>query len=98
LMTCESSSDKAQAKFDMAMLILEKLRDRNKIKSPHSMKQLIRDAAKEGCDDASQFIKSPKGKALLRDGSYTCIKTKHCSVDRKKQKQAKKLARKSRKK
>ena len=98
LMACESSIDKAQVKFDMAMLILVKLRERNKVKSPHSMKQLIRDAAKEGCDDATQFIKSPKGKALLRDGSYTCIKTKHCSVDRKKQKQAKKLARKSRQK
>lgn len=96
LKVCETSEDKAQVKFDMAMIIWEKLRECNKVKSPHSMKQLIRDAAREGCRDANKFVKSPKGKALLRDGSFTCIKTKHSSVDRKKQKQAKKLARKSR--
>ncbi|UZE94444.1 hypothetical protein [Alkalimarinus alittae] len=96
LKACETTEEKAQVKFDMAMIIWEKLRECNKVKSPHSMKQLIRDAARESCSDAIQFIKSPKGKALMRDGSYACVKTKHSSVDRKKQKQAKKLARKAR--
>ena len=81
--------------FDIAMLIWQKLQADMKVRSPHSLKVLIRESAKSGCFDAQQFIKSPKGKALMRDNSLVCQKKGKKSVDRNKQKQAKKKARKA---
>jgi len=90
---CSSEQSKPQMKFDLAMLIWRKLQAGNIVKSPHALKLLIKESAKSGCFDAQQFIKSPKGKALLRDNSVVCQKDCKKSVDRKKLKQAKKNAR-----
>jgi len=95
---CDTSIGKAQIKFEVAMLIWKKLQNNDKAKSPQGIKNLIREAAKEGCQEAITFIKSPKGKALLRDGSVIAIKITHSHVDRKKQSKAKKSLRKSRRK
>ncbi|MBE8233756.1 MAG: hypothetical protein HAW67_08475, partial [Endozoicomonadaceae bacterium] len=89
---------KAKIKFDLAMLIWEKLRENGKAKSPHGIKNLLRESAKEGCNEAVQFIKSPKGRALLRDNSIVSVNHNHGHVDRKKQKHAKKTAKKARRK
>ncbi|MFT6906434.1 MAG: hypothetical protein ACJAS1_003101 [Oleiphilaceae bacterium] len=86
---------KAQIKFELAMLIWRKLQNGNKVKSPHALKQLIRESAKAGHVEAIDFIKSPKGKVILRDGSIISTKSAHIKVDRKKQKQANKAARKA---
>ncbi|PKH03108.1 hypothetical protein CXF72_07940 [Psychromonas sp. MB-3u-54] len=92
---CTSEESKPQMQFDLAMLIWQKLQEDHKVKSPHSLKLLIRESAKNGCVDAQQFIKSPKGKALMRDNSVVCQKDCKKSVDRKKLQQAKKSARKA---
>jgi len=94
----ETIDGKALLKFDLAMLIWRELRDNKQAKSPHGIKKLLRESAKEGCEKAIQFNKSPKGKALLRDGSIVNINTNKTQVDRKKQKQAKKSARKAKRK
>lgn len=90
---CSTEVEKPQMKFDISMLIWKKLQLDKRVKSPHSLKLLIRDAAKTGCEEAIQFVKSPKGKALMRDNSVICQQNSKPSVDRKKQKLAKKLAR-----
>ena len=82
-------------KFELAMLIWSRLQNNKSVRCPHSLKSLLRESAKEGYFEAMQFIKSPKGKALLRDNSVICIKTQHNKVNRSKQKQAKKAARKA---
>ncbi|PKI12705.1 DUF4145 domain-containing protein [Colwellia sp. 12G3] len=89
---------KAKIKFDLAMLIWRKLRENGKAKSPHGIKNLLRESAKEGCIEALQFIKSPKGRALLRDNSIVSVNRNHGHVDRKKLKKAKKSARKAKRK
>ena len=92
---CCEESNKPQMKFDLSMMIWKKLQTGKNVKSPHSLKVLIRDAAKTGCEEALQFIKSPKGKALMRDNSVVCQQNTKPTVDRQKQKQAKKKARKA---
>jgi hypothetical protein len=92
---CASKQSKPQIQFDLAMLIWQKLKEDHKVKSLHSLKVLIRESAKSGCFDAQQFIKSPKGKTLMRDNSVVCQKGCKKSVDRKKLQQAKKSARKA---
>lgn len=94
----KSEADGAKLKFELAMLIWSRLLSNKSVRSSHSLKQLLRESAKEGYFDAIQFIKSPKGKALLRDNSVVCIKKHQRSVDRNKQKQAKKVARKAKRK
>jgi hypothetical protein len=91
----QSVTGKAKIKFDLAMLIWKKLRENGKAKSPHGIKNLLRQSAKEGCFEAIQFVKSPKGRALLRDSSIVVAKNNHRQVDRKKQKHARKTARKA---
>jgi len=98
LLACTEEKRKAQMKFDFAMLIWKELLKDRSVQTPLGMKQLIREAAREGSQEADQFIKSPKGKALLRDQSYVVITTTKTKVDRKKQKSAKKSARKARQK
>ena len=93
---CCDEETKPQIQFDFAMLIWQKLQDNKKVKSPDSLKTLIREAAKGGCNDAIQFIKSPKGKSLMRDNSVVSQKICKKSVNRKKLSQAKKKARKAR--
>jgi hypothetical protein len=92
---CASDAIKPQMKFDLAMLIWQKLQANKKVKSPHGLKVLIRESAKSECCDAMQFIKSPKGKALMQDNSVVCQKNCKKSVDRKKLNKAKKSARKA---
>ena len=93
---CCSEKDKPKMKFDIAMLLWQKLRENGKAKSPYSLKELIRESAKGECFEAKQFIKSPKGKALMRDNSVVCQINNKRTVSRKKQKVAKKHARKAR--
>jgi len=90
---CCGEHAKPQMQFDVAMLIWKKLQSKSRVKSPHSLKVLIRESAKGNCFEAQQFIKSPKGKALMRDNSVVCQQNSKPTVDRKKQKQAKKKAR-----
>lgn len=92
---CCSEDLKPQMKFDLAMLLWKKLQENGKAKSPYGLKTLIRESAKGKCFEAMQFIKSPKGKALMRDNSLVCKQNSKPSADRKKQKQAKKQARKA---
>ncbi|ABM03683.1 hypothetical protein Ping_1908 [Psychromonas ingrahamii 37] len=92
-LSCTSGTSKAQMQFDLAMLIWQKLRADHQVKCSHSLKVLIRESAKSGCVDAQQFMKSPKGKALMQDNSVICQNNGKKSVDRKKLQQAKKNAR-----
>jgi desulfoferrodoxin (superoxide reductase-like protein) len=98
LLACKSAATQAQMKFDLAMLVWKKLQTSKRAKSPYGIKKLLRESAKEGCTEAIQFVQSPKGKALLRDGSLVCISNSKKSIDRKKLKQAKKSARKAKQK
>ena len=90
-----SEEGKSQMQFDLAMLIWQKLQTDHKVKSPHGLKDLIRESVKSGCDEAMQFIKSPKGKALMRDNRVVSQKICKKSVDRKKLNKAKRKARKA---
>ncbi|PKG38327.1 DUF4145 domain-containing protein [Psychromonas sp. Urea-02u-13] len=94
---CCSDEMKPQMQFDFSMLLLKKLYTENKVKveSPRSIKALVRESAKNGCFDAQQYIKSPKGKAFLRDNSLVSHTICKKTADRKKLKQAKKKARKA---
>ncbi len=67
---------RAEVKFDYAMLLLRMLQDVGKMCSPISLKTLIRESAEEGHFLAKQYIKSPDGKALLRDNSLVHRKPK----------------------
>ncbi len=98
LLGCVDIVQKAQMKFDFAMLIWKELLADKSVKTPLSMKKLIREAALEGSSEADQFVKSPKGKALLRDQSYVVLTTTKKQVDRKKQNSARKKARKAKRK
>ncbi|WP_064604468.1 DUF4145 domain-containing protein [Photobacterium sp. J15] len=98
LQQTENVIEKAQMKFDAAMIIVELLKNANKVKTPQNLKVLIRESAKEGCEQAKQFLASPSGKALMRDSSYVCQKVKRKAVDRTKQKKARKQAKSARRK
>lgn len=91
------SAEKALMKYEMAILIRNKLSTKNggRIKSPGSMKHLLRESAQEGCAQAIQYIASPSGKALMRDDSYVSVAVRRKVVDRAKLKKAKKAARKA---
>jgi hypothetical protein len=97
LLQTADSSKKALMKFEIAILIRDKLAMQNggRIKSPGSIKHLLRESAKEGCELAIQYIASPSGKALMRDDSYVSVSVRHKVVDRVKLKKAKKAARKA---
>ncbi|MGB5446024.1 MAG: DUF4145 domain-containing protein [Psychromonas sp.] len=92
---CAGEESKAQMQFDIAMLICQKLRADKQVKSAHGLKALIRESAAGGCSEAIQFIKSPKGKALMRDIRVVSQKSGKKSVDRKKLNKANKKARKA---
>lgn len=92
---CANPALKPQMKFDLAMMIWKQLQADKTVKSPHALKVLIRESAKSGCFAAQQFVKSPKGKALMRDNSVVSQRNSRPNVDRKKQKLAKKSARKA---
>jgi len=94
----QTVAGKATIKFELAMLLWQKLQQQQQVKSPYGLKKLIREAANDGDFAAKQFVKSPKGKALLRDGGIMNIKTQHATPDRNKQKLAKKAARKAKRK
>ncbi|KJY87707.1 hypothetical protein CWB89_10195 [Pseudoalteromonas piscicida] len=88
--------EKAQHKFDLGMLIWQELQACGKVKSPYALKALIREAASEGCENAAEFLALPKGKQLMRDNSFVTTRSQFKQPDRKKQ--AKKKARKAKKK
>lgn len=90
--------ENAQYKFDLGMLIWQELLACGKAKSPYALKALIREAASEGCENAAEFLALPKGKQLMRDNSFVTTRSQFKQPDRKKQKQAKKKARKAKKK
>lgn len=98
LQQTEDVIEKAQMKFDAAMIIIELLQNGSKVKTPQNLKVLIRESVKEGCEQAKQFLVSPIGKALMRDSSFVCQKVKRKAVDRTKQKKARKQAKSARRK
>ena len=96
LFLCKNKQDKAQLKFDIAMLAREKLYISKEVSTSYPLINLLKESAKEGCKDAFEFISSKSGKVFMQDMSLRITQVKHAGVNRVKQKKAKKLAKKSR--
>jgi len=82
----------------MAMLIKEELATSGKVKCSFGLKALIKESAQQGYEKAKQFLTLPMGKALMRDNSFVTHTTTFKQPNRKKQKIAKKQAKKTNKK
>lgn len=84
-----SGLEKADFKYESAMLCWSQLKQKKRIKTPLSIKSLIREAAKEGLVKAQQFLTSPYGKVLMRDNSLVHLREKTTSKQKNKRKKKK---------
>jgi hypothetical protein len=71
--------EKAELKYETAMLYCSRIQRMKSVKSPFILKNLIREAAKEGSANAKQYLLSPYGKALMRDSRIKSLPTKTTS-------------------
>ncbi len=94
----DDALQKAQAQYQIAMMILHLLSKSIGISTPLNLSNLLRESARVGYEPARLFLDSPDGRAWTYHRRLRTRRVNHKSVDRNKQKKAKKLARRARQK
>nr|VVV06332.1 hypothetical protein AW0309160_03822 [Aliivibrio wodanis] len=91
------SSEKGKIFYKAAMAVIGGIKDGYSYKIDDTPIGLLRKAVKLDCDDAKTYMKLPEAKSIMRNNGSIGTKTTKINVDRSKQKQKRKAAKKAKK-